>query len=75
MKISPLLASGDPVLFLLLGGILLLAGAAIGLGIAGIVLLRSKSEESKKKGKRFLISAAIPVIVAVVWWISVVGFD
>jgi len=75
MKISPLLASGDPVLFLLLGGVLLLAGTAVGLGIAGIVLLRSKSEENKKKGKRFVISAAIPVIIAAVWWISVVGFD
>ena len=74
--IPPLLASGDPVLFLLLGGVLLLATIAIGLGIAGgVILFRSKSDEQKKTGRRFIAAAAIPVLIATVWWIAVVGFD
>jgi hypothetical protein len=75
MNVSPLFASGDPVLFLMLGGVLLLAGATIGLGVAGVIMLFGKSDEKKKTGKRLIVSASIPVIVATVWWIIVVGFD
>ncbi|AOS45964.1 hypothetical protein Verru16b_03055 [Lacunisphaera limnophila] len=69
------IASGDPVLYLLIAGVLVLAGAAIGLGIAGTVMLFGKSEEKKKLGRRFVLTAAIPVVLAAGWWITVVGFD
>ena len=75
MNTPLILASGDPVLFLMLGAVLLLAGAAIGLGIAGITLLLGKSDERKRTGKRLLMFASLPVIAAAVWWVSVVGFD
>ena len=75
MTVFPLFASGDPVLFLMLGGVLLLAGITIGLGVAGVVMLFGKSNEKKKTGKRLIASASIPVVVAIVWWIIVVGFD
>jgi NADH:ubiquinone oxidoreductase subunit 6 (subunit J) len=69
------LASGDPVLFLLIAGVLVLVGAAIGMGVAGIMMLWGKSEEKKKRGRRLLAIAAIPVALAVGAWIAVVGFD
>ena len=75
MRVSPVIASGDPVLFLMLAGILLLAGAALGIGIAGFIMIFGKSEEKKRIGRRLLASAAIPVAVAARWWITVVGFD
>jgi hypothetical protein len=75
MRIFLPIASGDPVLFLMLAGVLLLVGAAIGLGIAGVVMLFGKSDEKKKLARRFLAFAAIPVVLAAGWWIAVVGFD
>jgi hypothetical protein len=75
MSVSLPIASGDPVLFLLIAGVLVLAGAAIGLGVAGVVMLFGKSDEKKKLGGRFLAFAAIPVALAAGWWIAVVGFD
>jgi hypothetical protein len=69
------IASGDPVLFLMLAGVLVLAGAAIGVGVAGVVMLFGKSDERKKLGRRMLAFAAIPVALAAGWWIAVVGFD
>ena len=75
MSILLPIASGDPVLFLMLAGALLLAGAAIGLGVAGVMMLFGKSDEQKKLGRRFLALAAIPVALAAGWWIAVVGFD
>jgi len=75
MKILPLLASGDPVLFMMLAGILLLAGTSIGLGCAGIFLAFGKAAEKRKTGRRFMMLAAVPVVAAAVWWVAVVGFD
>lgn len=75
MNLSLPIASGDPVLFLMLAGVLLLAGSAIGLGVAGMVMVFGKSEEKKKLGRRFLAFAAIPIALAAGWWIAVVGFD
>ena len=69
------LASGDPALFALLAGVLLLAGTAIGLAIAGIVLVFGKGDERKRLGKRLLLAGLVPIIVAAVWWIAFVGFD
>ena len=60
---------------MLIAGVLLLAGAAIGLGVAGTVMLFGKSDEKKKRGRRFLLFAAIPVVLAIGWWVAVVGFD
>lgn len=68
-------ASGDPALFALLAGVLLLAGTALGLAIAGIVLVWGKGEERKRLGKRLLIAGLVPIVVGVVWWIAFVGFD
>ena len=75
MSFSLPLASGDPVIFLLLAGALLLVGVTIGLGLGGIVLLCGKSEEKKQSGKRLLAWAAVPVAMAVVSWVIVVGLD
>lgn len=75
--ILPLLpvASGDPALFALLAGVLLLAGTTLGLAIAGVVLVAGKDEERKRLGKRLLIAGLVPIVVGVVWWIAFVGFD
>ncbi len=69
------LASGDSALFALLAGVLLLAGTAIGLSIAGIVLVFGKGEERKRLGKRLLLAGLLPIVVGAIWWISFVGFD
>jgi NADH:ubiquinone oxidoreductase subunit 6 (subunit J) len=69
------IASGDSVLFLMIAGVLVLAGAAIGVGITGVVMLLGKSDERKKLGRRLLAFAAIPVALAAGWWIAVVGLD
>lgn len=75
MRLLTPIASGDPILFLMLAGILVLAGAAIGVGAAGVSMLFGKSDEKKKLGRRLLSFAAIPIVVAAGWWIAVVGFD
>jgi hypothetical protein len=75
MTLSPFFASGDPVLFLMMAGVLMLVGAAIGLGVAGVVMIFGKSDEKRRLGRRFLAFAVIPIAVAGGWWISVVGFD
>jgi hypothetical protein len=75
MSLSPLFASGDATLFLMMAGILLLAGAAIGLGVAGVVMVFGKSDEKRRLGRRFLAFAMIPIAMAAGWWIAVVGFD
>ena len=75
MGFSPIIASGDPALYLMLAGVLLLAGATIGIGVAGLIMIFAKSEEKKRIGRRLLASAAIPVVIAAGWWITVVGFD
>jgi hypothetical protein len=69
------LASGDPALYALLAGVLLLAGTAIGLAIAGMVLVFGKGEDRRRLGKRLLLAGLVPIIVGVVWWIAFVGFD
>jgi hypothetical protein len=75
MSLLPFFASGDPVLYLMLAGVLMLAGAAIGLSVAGAVMIFGKSDEKRRLGRRFLAFAGIPIVVAVGWWIAVVGFD
>ena len=72
---APIFASGDPTLYAMLAGILLLLGATIGLGIAGLVLVFGKSHEKRSLGRRFLACTLIPVALAGGWWIAVVGFD
>ena len=75
MSVCLPIASGDPVLFMMLAGVLLLAGTTIGLGIAGAVMFFGKSDEKKKLGRRFLALAAIPLALAAGWWLAVVGLD
>lgn len=75
MRLLPPIASGDPILFLMLAGVLVLAGTAIGLGTAGVFMLFGKSDEKKMLGRRLLSFAAIPIVLAAGWWIAVVGFD
>lgn len=69
------IASGDPALFALLAGVLLLVGTAIGLAIAGLVLVLGEGEERKRLGKRLLLAGLLPIVAGVIWWISFVGFD
>lgn len=68
-------ASGDPALFALLAGVLLLAGTAVGLVMAGLFLFFGKGEERKRLGKRLLFAGMVPIAVGVVWWIAFVGLD
>ncbi len=68
-------ASGDPALFALLAGVLLLAGTALGLAIAGLVLVLGKGEERKRLGKRLLLAGLLPIVAGAIWWIGFVGFD
>lgn len=76
-RLLPLLpvASGDPALYALLVGVLLLAGTAIGLAIAGIVLVFGKGEERKRLGKRLLLAGLVPIVAGAIWWIAFVGLD
>lgn len=69
------LASGDPALFALLAGVLLLVGTALGLAIAGLVLVLGKGEDRKRLGKRLLLAGLLPIVAGAIWWISFVGFD
>lgn len=69
------LASGDSALFALLAGVLLLAGTALGLAIAGLVLVLGKGEERKRLGKRLLLAGLLPIVAGAIWWIAIVGFD
>lgn len=71
----PLIASGDPVLFLLFASMLLIVGAVLALGITGCVLIFGKSEEKRKTGKKLLVAMALLLVVAAIIWVSVVGFD
>ena len=75
MRLPPFFASGDATLFLMMAGILVLVGAAIGLGVAGIVMVFGKSDEKKRLGRRFLAVTLIPIALAGGWCIAVVGFD
>jgi NADH:ubiquinone oxidoreductase subunit 6 (subunit J) len=75
MRLPPFFASGDATLFLMMAGILVLVGAAIGLGVAGVVMVFGKSDEERRLGRRFLAVTLIPVALAGGWWIAVVGFD
>lgn len=68
-------ASGDPALFALLAGVLLLVGTTLGLAIAGLVLILGKGEERKRLGKRLLLAGLLPIVAGVVWWIAFVGLD
>lgn len=69
------IASGDPALFALLAGVLLLVGTALGLAIAGLVLVFGKGEERKRLGKRLLFAGLLPIVAGAIWWIAFVGFD
>lgn len=68
-------ASGDPALLALLAGVLLLAGTALGLAIAGVVLVFGKDEERKRLGKRLLIAGLLPIVAGAIWWFSFIGLD
>ena len=63
------------VAFALLAGVLLLAGTALGLAIAGLVLVFGKGEERKRLGKRLLLAGLFPIVAGAVWWIAFVGLD
>ncbi len=69
------IASGDSALFALLAGVLLLVGTALGLAIAGLVLVFGKGEERKRLGKRLLLAGLLPIVAGAIWWIAFVGFD
>lgn len=72
---APRLASGDPALFAMLIAVLLLVGAALGLAVAGAVLMFARDPERRRRGRRFVVAAGAPVLVALAWWLAVVGFD
>ena len=69
------IASGDPALFAMLAGVLLLLGSALGLGVAGAIMVLGGSEERRKLGKRLLLSGLVPISAGAIWWIAFVGFD
>jgi hypothetical protein len=75
MTMPAIVASGDPVLYAMLGGLLLLVGGTIALGSTGVILLFGKSDERRTLGRRLMMIATIPLIVGAAWWIMVVGFD
>jgi hypothetical protein len=75
MRVPAIFASGDPVLYAMLGGLLLLVGGTIALGSTGAILLFGKSDEKRRIGRRLMMIAAIPLVIAAAWWISVVGLD
>jgi hypothetical protein len=75
LRVPLVIASGDPVLFALLAGILLLAGGAFALAITGVVLLLGKDAIKKHLGKRLVTAAALLVVAGAAIWISVVGWD
>lgn len=68
-------ASGDPALFALLAGVLLLIGSALGLSVAGGIMVLGGSEERKRMGKRLLLAGIIPMAAGAIWWVAFVGFD
>jgi hypothetical protein len=68
-------ASGDPALFAMLAGVLLLIGLALGLVVAGAFMVLRGSEERRKLGKRLLFAGLIPISAGAIWWIAFVGFD
>jgi len=68
-------ASGDPALFAMLAGVLLLIGSALGLGVAGAIMVLGGSEERRRLGKRLLLAGLIPISAGAIWWIAFVGFD
>ena len=69
------IASGDPALLAMLAGVLLLLGSALGLGVAGAIMVLGGSEERRKLGKRLLLAGLIPISAGAIWWIAFVGFD
>ena len=69
------IASGDPALFAMLAGVLVLIGSALGLGVAGAIMVLGGSEERRKLGKRLLLAGLIPISAGAIWWIAFVGFD
>lgn len=75
MKIPLLVASGDPAMFLFLGGALLLAGAAIAFGVTGMVLLLKKTDEKKQIGKRLLVAMVVALASAAILWVLFTGWD
>ena len=75
MRFPLVIASGDPVLYALLMGMLILVGGTLALGITGGLLLFGKDPVKKGIGKRLLAAAAILVVAGVAIWISVVGWD
>ena len=69
------IASGDPALLAMLAGVLLLLGSALGLGVAGAIMVLGGSVERRKLGKRLLLAGLIPISAGAIWWIAFVGFD
>ena len=69
------IASGDPTLFAMLAGVLVLIGSALGLGVAGAIMVLGGSEARRKFGKRLLLAGLIPIFAGAIWWIAFVGFD
>lgn len=69
------LASGDAGLFGLLIGVFLLLCLSLGLGITGLVKFFSKDEAKRRRAKRYLLGALLPLIIGAIWWVSFVGLD
>lgn len=69
------IASGDPSVFLLIGGTIFLAGVVLALGVTGTVLRLGKSPEKKVLGKLLLWAMAAALVAVGLLWIAVVGLD
>ena len=63
------------MLFAMLAGVLLLIGAAFGLGVAGGILVLAGKGEQRRLGKRLLLAALVPIVAGAAWWVAVVGLD
>jgi hypothetical protein len=59
----------------MLAGVLVLIGSALGLGLAGAIMVFGGSEERRRLGKRLLLSGLIPISAGAIWWLAFVGFD
>jgi hypothetical protein len=75
VSLSLPVASGDAGLFALLGGVLLLLCAALGLGITGVAKFFSKDEAQRRRAKRYLLGALLPLLIGAIWWVAFVGLD
>ena len=71
----PRFASGDAGLYLMLLAVVLLVGAGLGVFVTGVVFWCRRDPEQRRLGRRLVLAASAPVVIALVWWVAFVGWD